>query len=403
MRKMSEKKQKVLMVHNYYQIPGGEDTVVANEKKMLEEHGHQVVLYTRHNSELNMLSAGRKLLLPFSTIFSMKTYREVKKLIRQEQIEIVHVHNTLNMVSPSVYYAAFHCHVPVVQTVHNFRLICPGATFFRDGQVCEACLDQGLLCAVKHKCYRNSRIQTLACVISMKIHRMLRTYKKLNYICLTEFNKEKLLHLKQISKEKVFVKPNFVEEAEKIVPYRERKNQVVYVGRLEEIKGIDVLLKAWKLLGEAAPELLLCGRGPLEQWCRSYIEENHLEKVKQLGFVPNERVRTLMGESKALVLPTQVYEGFPMTIAEAYAGGTPVIGSNLGNTGSLIEEGKSGFKFAPDSPEELAACVLKLSSLSEESLKPFQKKYTAKDNYEQLRKIYETCSHSYEYSGSLPG
>lgn len=403
MRKMSEKKQKVLMVHNYYQIPGGEDTVVANEKKMLEEHGHQVVLYTRHNSELNMLSAGRKLLLPFSTIFSMKTYREVKKLIRQEQIEIVHVHNTLNMVSPSVYYAAFHCHVPVVQTVHNFRLICPGATFFRDGQVCEACLDQGLLCAVKHKCYRNSRIQTLVCVVSTKIHRMLHTYQKLNYICLTEFNKEKLLHLKQISKEKVFVKPNFVEEAEKIVPYRERKNQVVYVGRLEEIKGIDVLLKAWKLLGEAAPELLLCGRGPLEQWCRSYIEENHLEKVKQLGFVPNERVRTLMGESKALVLPTQVYEGFPMTIAEAYAGGTPVIGSNLGNTGSLIEEGKSGFKFAPDSPEELAACVLKLSTLSEESLKPFQKKYTAKDNYEQLRKIYETCSHSYEYSGSLPG
>lgn len=403
MRKMSEKKQKILMVHNYYQIPGGEDTVVANEKKMLEEHGHEVVLYTRHNSELNTLSKGKKILLPFFTVFSLKTYQEVKKLIRQEQIEIVHVHNTLSLVSPSVYYAAFRCHVPVVQTVHNFRLLCPGATFFRDGHVCEECLSHGLFCAVKHKCYRNSRIQTLACVVSTKVHRMLHTYEKLNYICMTEFNKEKLLHLKQISEEQIFVKPNFVEEAQKIIPYEKRKNQLVYVGRLEEIKGVRVLLKAWKLLGEGAPELLLCGKGPLEDWCRSYIEENHLEKVKQMGFVPNERVRELMGESKALVLPTQVYEGFPMTIAEAYAGGTPVIGSDLGNTRSLIEEGKSGFKFSPDSPEELAECVLKLATLSEESLKPFQKKYTAKDNYEQLRKIYETCSHSYEYSGSLSG
>ena len=388
---MSDRKQKVLIVHNYYQIPGGEDTVVANEKKMLEDHGHEVVLYTRHNSELKTLSKLQKILLPISTVFNFQTYREVKKIIKEQKIEIVHVHNTLNLVSPSVYYAAFACHVPVVQTVHNFRLLCPGATFFRAGHVCEDCLSNGMVCAVKHKCYRGSTVQTLACVLSTWFHRMIGTYGKLNYICLTEFNKEKILNLKQIKAEKVFVKPNFVEEAKEIVPYAKRENRFIYVGRLEEIKGIDVLLKAWKLLGEEAPELLICGKGPLEDWAKKYIEENGLSKIKLLGFVENKQVRKLIGESKALILPTQVYEGFPMAIAESFACGTPVIGSDLGNTGSLIENGKNGWKFQPKSAEELAESVKKIESLSIGLEKEMIRKYTACNNYEQLRNIYETC------------
>lgn len=390
---MSDKKQKVLIVHNYYQIPGGEDTVVSNEKKLLENHGHVVLLYTRRNSELKTFSKLQKLLLPFSTVFNLRTYREVKALIQRENIDIVHVHNTLNLVSPSVYYAAFHCHVPVVQTVHNFRLLCPGATFFRDGRTCEDCVSHGLYCAVKHKCYRGSAVQTLACVLSTRIHRFFRTYEKLNYICLTEFNREKLLQLKQIKAERVFIKPNFVEEAKEIIPYEERKNRFVYVGRLEEIKGIDVLLKAWKLLGEDAPELFLCGKGPLEDWCRAFITENHLEKVKQLGFVPNERVREIIGESKALILPTQVYEGFPMTIAEAYACGTPVVGSDLGNTGSLIEEGKSGWKFRADSAEELAKAVKKAEKPFGGLDAEFITKYSAEQNYKILFQIYQKVVH----------
>lgn len=388
---MSDRKQKVLIVHNYYQIPGGEDTVVANEKKLLESHGHEVVLYTRHNSELNSLSRGQKLLLPISTIFNFQTYKEVKKIIKAENVDIVHVHNTLNLVSPSVYYATFACHVPVVQTVHNFRLLCPGATFFREGHVCEECLSKGLVCAVKHKCYRGSRVQTLACVISTWIHRLIGTYKKVNYICLTDFNKDKLLQLKQIKKEKVFVKPNFVEEAKEIVPYEKRKDQFIYVGRLEEIKGIDILLEAWKLMGADAPELLMCGKGPLEDWAKEYIEKNKLSKVKLLGFVANTEVRKMIGESKALILPTQVYEGFPMTIAESYACGTPVIGSDLGNTGSLIENGINGFKFAPDSPSELADAVNRITNSFTALDENIIGKYSSESNYQKLREIYEAC------------
>ena len=383
--------KKVLIVHNYYQIPGGEDVVVANEKKMLEEHGHEVVLYTRHNSELNSFSKKQKLLLPFSTIFNLRTYNELKKIIRDREIDVVHVHNTLNLVSPSVYYAAFHCKVPVVQTVHNFRLICPGATFFRDGHVCEECISKGLICAVKNKCYRDSRVQTLACVISTTIHRMLGTYGKLNYICLTEFNKGKLLNLKQMKAERIFIKPNFVQAVKKIVPYGERNDQFIYVGRLEEIKGIEILLNAWKSMGQNAPKLLICGKGPLEEWCREYIEKNQLTMIEMRGFIPNLEVRKLIGESKALILPTQVYEGFPMTIAESYAHGTPVIGSDLGNTGSLIEDGVSGFKFEPRSVKSLSEAVEKINRSFTGLERTVIEKYSTEKNYQKLREIYETC------------
>ena len=182
----------ILIVHNYYQIPGGEDTVVANEKKLLEDYGHKVILYSRNNSELNQMPFFRKLGLPVTTVFNPRTYMDIRGIIKKRKIEIVHVHNTLNLISPSAYYAALSRDVPVVQTIHNFRMLCPGATFYRDGHICEDCVEKGLRCAVKYGCYRESRLQTLACVISMKLHRMTGIYKTLNYICLTDFNKEKL-------------------------------------------------------------------------------------------------------------------------------------------------------------------------------------------------------------------
>ena len=391
---MSDRKPKILIVHNYYQIPGGEDTVVANEKKLLESHGHEVVLYTRHNSELKSLSKVQKLLLPVSTIFNYQTYKEVKKLILAEKINIMHVHNTLNIISPSVYYAAFSCRIPVVQTIHNFRLLCPGATFFRDGEICEECLKKGLLCAVKHKCYRGSRIQTLACVLSSWIHRAIGTYRKLNYICLTEFNKEKILNLKQIQESKVFIKPNFVtnNNIEKTLDSGNRKNQMIYVGRLEEIKGVDILLEAWRILGKDAPQLIMCGTGPMMEWCREYVEKWSLANVTIAGFVENEKVRQMIAESQALILPTQVYEGFPMTILEAMSVGTPVIGAHLGNVGTLVKENVNGICFDSKSAEDLACAVRRLNVSYDSVLACYEELYSPEANYNTLKGIYESVT-----------
>lgn len=385
-------KQKVLIVHNYYQLPGGEDTVVANEKQLLEAHGHETILYTRHNSELREMNVFRKILLPFSTIFNLRTYREIRKIIKKEKIDIVHVHNTLNLISPSVYYAALGSKVPVVQTIHNFRLLCPGATFYRDGKICEDCLNKGLGCAIKNKCYRNSRIQTLACVISLLVHRWTGVYGKIHYICLTDFNKEKLLLLKQIPESHVFVKPNFAAEREETGPAGQRTDRIIYVGRLEELKGVHILLEAWKLLGNSAPELLLCGTGPLEPWCKDYIRENRLNATMK-GFVPNEAVRSLIGSSCALVLPTQCYESFPMTIAEAFAEGTPVITGNMGNAGSLVEDGITGVKYRYDDPSALADAVRRSASMAGTEMvaacrKQYENTASPEGNYRTLCEIY---------------
>ena len=204
----------ILIVHNHYQIPGGEDQVAAQEAELLRAHGHKVITYYRDNSELKDFSLGQKILLPFRTIYNPRTCREIRKCIRENKIDVVHVHNTLMLVSPAVYYAARKEKVPVVQTIHNFRLLCPGATFYRDDQICEDCLKKGLGCALKHKCYRGSFAQTLCCVLSMKVHRAMGIYKRLTYICLTEFNKKKLLGLKGLTPGQIFVKPNAVSAPE---------------------------------------------------------------------------------------------------------------------------------------------------------------------------------------------
>lgn len=381
------KKQNILIVHNYYQIPGGEDTVVANEMQMLNAYGHKVILYSRYNSELKSISRMKKLMLPVTTVFNPRTYREIKKLIKKERIEIVHVHNTLNLISPSVYYAALKCRVPVVQTVHNFRLLCPGATFYRDGHICEDCVEKGLGCAVKHSCYRGSKLHTLACVINTKFHRMTGIYGKINYICLTEFNKEKLSQLKQIKEEQIFVKPNFVENIGEFVPEEERENQFVFAGRLDKLKGIDILLKAWKQMGTEAPKLIICGTGPMEEWCKKFVEENHIN-AELRGFLMNEDVRRLLAKSRALILPTQLYEGFPMCIAEAYSVRTPVICSNLGNTGALVCDKVSGIKIKYDSVEELENAVAYIESAPFTVPEKVWRKYSVTENYKTLLEIY---------------
>lgn len=385
-----ERKQRVLLVHNYYRIPGGEDVVAENEKHLLEAHGHFVILYGRSNRELEKLPFFRKLLLPLTAVFSLRTYREVKKLIRENQIDVVHVHNTLSLISPSVYYAAFACKKPVVQTVHNFRLLCPAATFQREGRVCEACVDRGLSCAVRYGCYRGSKLQTFVSAAVLKIHRLLGTYGRLFYICLTDFNREKLLLLnchkkKYIDEEKVFVKTNFVKVQKTDRP--RKKEQYLYVGRLERLKGIHVLMEAWRAFPEKA--LLLCGDGPEEALVRFYVEKYHMTGVRLLGRRSHEEVVRFMAESRALILPSMCYEGQPMVIIESYAVNTPVIASDIGNAGNMVIPGVTGFRFACGDETALREAVMRMDREKEWNVEQiYRSQYMPGKNYRLLRDIY---------------
>lgn len=333
----------LLLVHNHYRIPGGEDTVVSNEYALLKSMGHSVTLYERHNDEIGGLTGFGRLALPFTFIYSKKTAREITSIIKEKHIDAVLVHNTLSLISPSVYYAAKKAGIPVLQTIHNFRLICPGATLYRDGHICEDCLKKGLHCALLHRCYRGSLSQTLIAVISTKIHRQTGIYNYPHYICLTEFNRDKLLTLPSIKKSHIHIKPNYTAVQENFIPYKDRENSFIYAGRLEDQKGIKELLDAWYLLetGEKNPEdipaLDLYGTGPERDYVVKYIENHGLKRVTLHEPLPHGDIVKNIGRSKALILATKWYEGFPMTIAEAFATGTPVIGTDLGNTGDLIK------------------------------------------------------------------
>ena len=403
-------KENVLIVHNYYQIAGGEDEVVANELSILRENGHKVILYTRHNSELNSMSIVQKLKLPFTTIYNPRTVKEITNIIKCENIDIVHVHNTLNLVSASVYYAAYKCGVPVVQTIHNYRLLCPKATFFRDGMLCEDCIEHGLTCAIRHKCYRNSLVQTLICVIATKYHRMRGIYAKINYICLTPFGKNKILSINNkkdtkciINPRAVYVKPNFMKDTfESITKAESRNPMIVYAGRLDESKGVDKLLNAWKELYEEIKDktelkeikLVVCGEGPIGDWCQEFVVNNKLNNVILMGKVEHQKVLDLFGKAIATVIPTQWYEGFPMSIAESFSVGTPVIGPDMGNVGSIIIDNVTGIKYDPDDSEGLKKAIKRImmhgdrESLCNGAYAEFRSKYTQDINYKELTDIY---------------
>lgn len=383
------KKQKILIVHNYYQIPGGEETVIANEKQLLEAYGHVVKLYTRHNNELKKMSGIQKLCLPFTIIFNCRTYREIKGLIRDEQVDIVHVHNTLSLISPAVYYAAKKCNVPVVQTVHNFRLLCPKATFYRDGHICEDCLGHGLWCAVKYKCYRKSRLQTLACVIATKIHRMTGIYKKLNYICLTEFTRDKLLSFKQFQPDSLYLKPNFAYE------YRGENNvedYYIFVGRIEEIKGVDMLVDAFKLMPDR--KLKMFGKGEFDKKILNRLETEDVKNIEMVGYQSYDIIQKAMQRAKGLIMCSQCYEAFAMVIVEAFSTGTPAIVGDIGNIRGLVEPGKTGERFIYNSPQSLVEAIDRFEAGNMEDYRRnaylfYKNNFTPELNYKRLIEIYE--------------
>lgn len=388
-------KYKVLLVHNFYQKPGGEDTVFYNEKKLLEQHGHEVLVYTRNNSEIKNIF--HKILLPFITIFNFKTYFDIKKIIKKQKIDIVHVHNTLCLISPSVFYAALSAKVPVVQTLHNFRMQCPNGLFFRDSHICEDCATGKLTSALRHKCYRNSFFQTLAVVLMLKIHRLTGIYKKVNFICLTEFNKNKLLLLnknkKIIDENKIFIKPNFVFDTSSTKKNNDKQSNncneayYLFVGRLDYIKGIDIVLDAFTQMPDKIIHIVGSGKESYED---SYSK--HLN-IKFLGQLSSSEVESEMSNAKALIFASRWYEGLPMTIIEAYRSSVPVISSNIGNACELVTEEKNGLHFDLNDANSLINTVnrferINLDELHTNSRKEYLEKYSNQIGYNNIKKIY---------------
>ena len=361
---------KIVQIHNYYQHAGGEDSVVAAERNMLETAGHQVIPYYKNND--GIVGTWQMIVSSLKTLWNYKAYSEFRQLLKNHCPDIVHCHNTFPLISPAIYWACEKEGVPVVQTLHNYRLLCLNSQFFRynkkkEAEVCEKCHKRAFkIPGIKYRCYRGSIAGSAVVASMLFLHRVLGTWnnKISAYIALTEFQKQKMSE-GGLPHDRIFVKPNFVSskiEKELVECEIPQSNYALFVGRLSPEKGCAVLLQAWKRFlesydvtqNELRPELLVVGDGPDKRLLEQWREEHQLNQVRFTGKLPRNEVQALMKGAEFLILPSLWYEGFPMTIVEAFSCGTPVLASDLGGMKTIIVEGVNGWKFAVGDVRELA-------------------------------------------------
>ncbi len=383
---------RILLIHNHYLEQGGEDEVVRTEKAMLKRFGHEVIFYERSNAELSHLNPLQKIRYFTRDIFwSKKTYEEVCQIINEQKPDIAHIHNTFLMISPSVYEACFEKRIPVVQTLHNYRFLCPIGTFYRKTKVCEDCLKTGKKSAVIHRCYKNSYIASsiLINIIRFFFQNKILSQKINHFIVLSEFSLKKYLD-NGFPTEKFSIKPNFLDFDPGI---SETQGQyALFVGGFFPYKGIRTLLKAWDKLKEDFP-LKMIGDGPLFKRLKERFGKSNIEF---LGRKPFKEILEYLKGALFVIVPSECYENFPRIIVEAYACGIPVIASNLGAMKDLVKDHSHGLLFEAGNSDDLALKITHLirnkalvQELGKNAREEYMRKYTFERNYESLMEIYK--------------
>ena len=379
----------VLLVHNHYRQSGGEDEVFAAEAGLLQARGDRVIRFTMHNDEATALAPWT---MAGTTIWNGRVYRELRDLCRKERPRVAHFHNTFPLISPAAWYAARAENVPVVQTLHNYRLLCPDALCFRHGHVCRECVGRVIPWpSVVHACYRGSRAATGAVAAMLTAHRLLGTWTRTPqiYVALTDFARQTFIQ-GGLPPQRLVVKPNFVHPDPG--PRDCHGEWALFVGRLSEEKGVRILLGAWEQLQGKVP-LKIVGDGPLARNVAEAAERRL--GVTWLGKQPKSQVYALMKQARMLIVPSVWYESFPMVIVEAYAAGCPVLASNLGSLSSLIDHGRTGLHVRPNDPGDLAAATEwawthpgEMAAMGRHARLEFERKYTAERNHEMISEIY---------------
>jgi len=375
---------KILAVHNHYQEPGGEDVVFRSETELLEAAGHTVVRYTAHNAAL---AAGSGPAHAVRAIWNAKAVRDVRRVIRDTRPDVMHVHNTLAVLSPAVYRAANREGVPVVQTLHNYRLLCPGANLFRDGAVCEVCVGRRAAWpAILHRCYRGSASGSAVVAAIRATHDVLGTWNGVaRYIALTEFAKGKFV-AGGFSGGAITVKPNFVHPDPGVGAHR--GGYLLFAGRLSGEKGIRTLLAAAERVQSPSFRLKVVGDGPLRGTALP-------PGVELLGHRSRAEVHALMRDAALLVFPSECYETFGVTLIDAFATGLPVIASRLGAIAEIVTDNVTGLQFTPGDASDLAARIdwalahpTEMAAIGRRGRAEYERFYTARRNLSLLLGVY---------------
>ena len=385
---------KILLVHCHYQHPGGEDVVFEQERQLLERAGHTVAVFRRTNFEVDEYPGVQRLVLLKKAIWNEDTKDTFADVLRAEKPDVVHVHNTWIMISPSIYSACQEAGVPVVQTLHNYRLLCPVGTFFRDGRICEECVDHSLWRSLRNRCYRNSRAETAAVGMMLAVHRTRHTWERevTSFIVLTEFARSKFLR-GGLPADKIFVKPNFVHPDPQ--PRTGDGSYAIFAGRLSPERRVSTVLDAWTRLSNRIP-LVVVGGGEEREHLEERVVRDNLGMVTFTGLLTHDRTVAAIKEARFLIFASEWYETFGLTMVEAFACGVPVICSRMGAMRELVEDGRTGLHFNPGDPKDLAEKVEwawnhpdRMREMGDAARREYERNYTAEKNLPRLTEIYQ--------------
>jgi len=383
---------KILIVHNYYRFHGGEERSIDILTNTLKAKGYTIEIFSADNSNINTAGYLMLLFTAISTPFSVKYYKLLRSKIKEFKPDVIHFHNVFPLLSPSVYWAAFKEKIPTIQTIHNYRFLCVNGLFLDNHMNnCEKCLSGNSIYAILGKCYRNSIAQTFIIALSLIIHKILGTFKKIDlYLCPTEFSKNKLI-AGGFDKVKIVVVPHFLEQDQAVISAA-KESYGIYIGRLSKEKGIKILLESACYLPEGW-HIKIAGDGELQ---KEVVEKaGKSKKIEYLGKVAHEKIEELLRKAAFLIMPSECYENLPYAILEAYSCGVPVIATDLGALPENVLDNKTGFLVPPGNPEELGRAYNKLAgdsqlldSMHKNSAALFNEKYSAETGYRQLISSY---------------
>jgi len=382
-------RMKILVAHNRYRYRGGEDTVVDAEVDLLRRNGHEVLVYLRDNEELTRMKNHQAAL---QTLWSHKAVSDVTTLSEKFRPELIHSHNTFPLISPSLYSVATRLNVPVIQTLHNFRLICPQATLLRNGVQCEDCVGNLPWRAIVHRCYRNSLSQSAVASSMIMLHRLLRTWntKVTRYIVLNQLCRDKFI-AGGLPFDLLRIKPNFVDSGNE--PDWINRSGGIFIGRLSEEKGLKVLAEALSQLPDS--QIDVYGKGDLQ----TYVEATSSFNYK--GFRVADELQTCLRQAAYLVIPSTGVESFGLVAVEAFAAGTPVIASAHGGLREIVVQGKTGLLVEPGNSYALARAIAfaddhpdEMKIMGRAARHAYLSRYTPDINYRLLMSIYHEAIES---------
>jgi glycosyltransferase involved in cell wall biosynthesis len=399
---------KVLIVHNRYRptAPSGEDAVVDQESAALSSRGHEVVLFQRHSDEISDWSPLRRATLPVRVLWSEDSRRAITESLVQFAPDVVHLHNIFPLITPSILYACRDAAVPVVATLHNYKLGCASGTFFRDGRVCHDCLGGSSFPALAHGCYRGSAALTAPVVLGSWLHGGAWRNLITAYIFISAAQRD-LLAPVGLPADRSFVKHNFVP----VPPQTEmiNKHQVAYVGRLDEAKGAPFLMRAWDAFCDRHPSsplsLVVVGGGDMSAAVSRWSEQH--PSVTIAGHVSRQEVFQILGQSRAVVVPSQWEETFGMVAVEAMAAGTAAVASAHGAFPELVTPGSDGALFPPTDVNALVDILADIDDhpqrwdeYGQEGRQTYGSRFTPDAGIDRLLEIYRfAVDHPIERSG----